>query len=246
MTDFSQDTQNKNTRNCPKCQKELIYSSYDSWYKCCKINSLCISCAKKGMPNGRLGKKNTPETILKMSISAKNKPPVSEITRKKLSIALKKRKITLETRKKISKSLRGRIISDEHKLNLSKSNKGKERSDETKYRIRLATIRDLEKKGIVGSVKNYNPNACKFIDNLNKECGYNLQHALNGGEVELYGYFVDGYDKEKNIIFEYDEKHHNKLYKKEKDIIRQNTLINIIKPALFIRYDEKNNRLYNI
>ena len=32
-----------------------------------------------------------------------------------------------------------------------------------------------------------------------------MQHALNGGEVRIGNYWVDGYDKENKIIFEYDE-----------------------------------------
>ena len=94
--------------------------------------------------------------------------------------------------------------------------------------------------------RNFNPKACKFIDNLKKERGWNLQHALNGGEVELYGYFVDGYDKERNIIFEYDEPKHNQISFKKKDIIRQNNLIKKIDPHLFLRYDEQWNKLYEI
>src|ERR1035441_2135555 len=233
-------------RNCPKCQKELVYSSYDSWWNANKSNRPCLTCSKKGMPNGRLGKKLTPETRLKISLSSKNRPPIAEETRRKLSIAHRNREVTLETRKKLSESLKGRQFSDSHKLNLSISNVGKSRSEETKYKIRLATIRDLQNKGIVGKVKNHNPTACQFIDNLNKERKWNLQHALNGGEVELYGYFVDGYDKEKNIVFEYDEPNHNKSSRKTKDIIRQNRIINIINPTLFIRYDEASNKLYKV
>lgn len=233
-------------RNCPKCFKELIYSSYNSWYNSTINNCLCRSCSKCGMPNGRLGKKHTPETKLKMSVSAKNQLPISDKTREKLSIARKNRITTLETRKKLSEIFKGRKVSDEHKIKLSESNVGKRRSEETKHKIRLATITDLTNKGIIGISKNYNPIACRFIDKLNKEKGWNLQYAENGGEVELYGYFVDGYDKEKNIIFEYDEPHHKHLNKVKKDIIRQNNLLREINPILFIRYDEIENKLYSV
>ena len=103
----------------------------------------------------------------------------------------------------------------------------------------------MEKNGIF---RNYNQKACEFIDKLNKEREWNFQHGMNGGEVELYGYFVDGYDKERNIIFEYDEPHHYQIRGglKNKDLIRQKTLINEIKPKLFIRYDERNNKLYDV
>ena len=68
---------------------------------------------------------------------------------------------------------------------------------------------------------------------------------MNGGEVELYGYFVDGYDKDLNIIFEYDEPNHNRPKRKEKDIIRQNNLVENINPKLFLRYNKQWDRLYD-
>jgi hypothetical protein len=236
-------------RNCPKCNTELSYSSYDLWWRANKINSRCKSCSKKGMPNGRLGKKHT--EISKQKISSSNVgKKLTEEAKKKMSNAWIKRKInypiTKETREKMSKSFKGRKFSDNHKLNLSKSNTGKKRTEETKYKNRLATVNDLFKKGIIGKSINHNPRACEFIDKLNKEKGWNLQHAENGGEIELYGYLVDGYDKERNIIFEYDEPHHNKLNKKQKDLVRQRRLLEIIKPNMFVRFDEENNKLYDI
>lgn len=183
---------------------------------------------------------------MKMSLAAKNKPPVSNETRRKLSEAWKNRSVSLETKKKMSESFKGRKFSNEHKLKLSVSNSGKTRSDYTKYKIRLATIADLQRKGIVGVSKNHNPIACKFIDELNKINGWNLQHAQNGGEVELYGYFVDGYDKQRNIIFEYDEPEHYRGYKHRRDLIRQENLLREVTPSLFLRYDEKNNKLYEV
>ena len=119
---------------------------------------------------------------------------------------------------------------------------GKNHSDEAKYKIRMAVINDLQKKGITGKLRNHNPDACKYLDKLSKERGWNLRHALNGGEVELYGYFVDGYDKEKSVIVEYDEPSHHKPDKKKKDIIRQNNLASYFRKnnvnINFWRYDE--------
>ena len=96
-------------RNCPKCNTELIYSSYDSWWKSNKINSKCQSCSKKGMPNGRLGKKHTELTKRKISHSHQGKK-LTEETRRKLLVAWKKRKIyyptTEETKKKCQNLLK--------------------------------------------------------------------------------------------------------------------------------------------
>lgn len=100
-----------------------------------------------------------------------------------------------------------------------------------------------DKSGNVG----YNFIACQFIDDLNKKMGWKLQHALNGGECLICGYFVDGYDKERNIVFEYDEEYHKRCAKqKDKDLIRQKRILNDINPIMFLRYDKKANVLYDV
>ena len=258
----------KKIRNCPKCQKKLIYSSYHSWYISNKNNCLCLSCAKKGKSNGRLGKKHNLETIEKIRLSNIGKHIVSDKTRKRLSIARRKRKVTLETRNKMKGHIpwnKGKHHSKEtierikaklkthpgwtkeshHSIETIKKMKNKIVTEGTKYKSRLSAIKRIRKQGFLIS---YNPSACKFIDELNKGKGWNLQHALNGGEIELYGYFVDGYDKERNIIFEYDESDHYKVdgSLKQKDTLRQKRIIDNIKPSMFIRYDEKNKKLYDV
>lgn len=197
-------------RKCSKCKKELKYSSYKHWWIANKNQCDCKSCSKKNKPNGRLGKLHSQQTINKIRSNNIGKHIISEETRKKLIDARRKRITSIETRIKMS----GKTPWNKNKLH----------SENTKLKIRLSIIEDLRKKGVkfgcVGA-SNFNSKACQFIDRLNQEKGWNLQHALNGGEVQLYGYFVDGYDKKRNIIFEYDE-------------------------SLFIRYDERNNNLYEI
>jgi hypothetical protein len=74
--------------------------------------------------------------------------------------------------------------------------------------------------------------------------GWNLIHALNGGEYIVIGYSLDGYDKERNIVFEYDEpKHFSKDgVLKEKDFNRMKDII-LILACRFIRYNEKENKI---
>ena len=66
---------------------------------------------------------------------------------------------------------------------------------------------------------NYNPNACRIIEEFGEENGYKFQHAENGGEhcVENLGYWLDGYDKEQNVAIEYYEHHHKKQRKEDKN-----------------------------
>jgi hypothetical protein len=110
-------------------------------------------------------------------------------------------------------------------------------SSETKKKIRLGLIKD--RIGKYGQCfPNYNKKACQLIDDYGKENGYNFKHAENGEEyyIKELGYWVDGYDIEKNTVIEIDEMHHFNLdgTLKEKDIKRQNEIIEFLK-CKFIR-----------
>jgi len=83
---------------------------------------------------------------------------------------------------------------------------------------------------------NYNPKACKRIIEYGEEHGYNFQHAENGGEYQVLRYWVDGYDKEKNVVIEVDEPHHydKEGNLKEKDVLRQKEITDFLS-CKFIR-----------
>ena len=71
------------------------------------------------------------------------------------------------------------------------------------YRKRYVTMGRLVRKlKSVGShfTTMFNIRGCKYFDKLNKERDWNLQHAMNGGEIKMIGYWLDAYDKQKNII----------------------------------------------
>lgn len=77
-----------------------------------------------------------------------------------------------------------------------------------------------------------------------------MQHAKNGGEFQTeIGYFVDGYDKERNIVVEYDEKKHYKDAKNniltDKDKKRQNAIIKLLK-CDFYRFNEVTGKLWKV
>jgi len=83
---------------------------------------------------------------------------------------------------------------------------------------------------------NFNPAACDIIDAYGKENNYNFRHALNGGEIRLLKYYVDGYDAWKNIPLEVDEEHHYVNWKlTDKDIKRQKEIMRYLACPLFIR-----------
>lgn len=87
--------------------------------------------------------------------------------------------------------------------------------------MRISANKRLARQGCIPS---YNPNACKIIEEYGKQHGYNFQHAENGGEFHIkeLGFWVGGYDVERNVVIEVDESHHFQNGKlKQKDIARQ-------------------------
>ena len=89
-------------------------------------------------------------------------------------------------------------------------------------KMRIAAIKNIENRcGQISPA--YNPSACKLINKYGNN--YNFQHAENGGEYRIkeLGYWVDGYDKDKNVVIEVDESFHFDCNGdlKEKDVQRQ-------------------------
>jgi len=105
------------------------------------------------------------------------------------------------------------------------------KNPEVRKKLRNTIIKKIINK--YGAIQpNYNPIACKLIDEYGKKHGYNFQHALNGGEyyIKELGYWVDGYDKEKNVVIEYYENHHfTGGVLKDKEINRKKEIINFLK-----------------
>ncbi len=124
---------------------------------------------------------------------------------------------------------------------------GKKHTEETKDKIRNSSTKYFFEH--LKSRPRYNKKACEFINKLNEKHNFNLIHAENGGEKYISGYFVDGYDQENNIVFEYDEKNHYKdvlnNILKQKDIDRQNKIIETL-GCRFIRYNEEIDLLYEV
>ena len=138
-----------------------------------------------------------------------------------------------EAREKFSKLMSGKgnpfygkKLSEKHRANISKNHKGmsgKHHSQETKRKMRLAKIARLESQH--GQVTpEYNPEACRTIEEYGKMHGYDFQHAENGGEfyVRGLGFWVDGYDVNKNVVIEVYERSHwhyrkGKLRQRDKD-----------------------------
>lgn len=154
--------------------------------------------------------------------------------------------IPVEKQKEIHKK-QGKKLHEKYEAGeLYSTLKGKSLSNEHKRKIREGMTKYFTRNGYGA---NSSEKACKYIDKLNEQNHWNLQHAKNGGEIVVCGYYLDGYDKELNIVVEYDEPYHyTDVYNnilREKDIKRQNEIIQEINPT-FYRYNQKLDLLYKI
>jgi hypothetical protein len=227
----------------------MEYSRKDSLIDSLKKNRKCKKCSQKGELSPNYGKKLSKETLEKMKKSntwfKPGQRPSNADFRKgktleeiygqpkatKIIERYSQRKIhTLESNLKRSASC---IIAKCGSLN-----KGRKCSDENRKKFRLLAVERLK-----ATKKNfhpgYNTNACYFFNRIMKKTGTNIKHALNSGEYYIsdLGYWIDGYDLENNIVYEFDEKYvnYNILGNyQEKDIIKQKEITNLLK-CTFIR-----------
>ena len=127
--------------------------------------------------------------------------------------------------------------------------KGKKHSKETKRKIRLSTIKYLQKIKQVYQPR-YNVKSIPVLEQIAKAHGWTIQHAENGGEFYTgIGYWLDAYDKENNLAPAYAELNHyidikNNILR-EKDIKRQNEIIEYLH-CEFWRYNEKTKCLWKV
>jgi predicted DNA binding CopG/RHH family protein len=256
-------------RICESCGRELTYSSSRNYKRACKQNTKCNGCSRKGVKRTpeqieRIRKAtktamNSDEIRDKIKRGMDN-PRVKEILRQSVINNCH----TPEAVKKMSESKKGSIPwnkgkvigpihTEKHRENLRnrmlKNNpfKGKTHTKSTrellskKSRINLAK-RLLDAHGD-GFIPGYNKDACRIIDEYGGRHGYDFQHALKGGEFHIkeLGYWVDGYDKNKNVVIEIDENAHfdENGELSEKDVKRQQEIEKFLK-CKFIRlkYDE--------
>jgi DNA-directed RNA polymerase subunit M/transcription elongation factor TFIIS len=198
-------------RNCPKCGNEITYTRIYDRDIAEKWNRNCASCAN----TGRIFSEETRKILSEFH---KGQVPWN-----------KGIKLTEEHKKNIGKSCGGRIFSDEHKQNLKQNSahywKGKTRSEESNKKRRVTTLKNIEER--CGQISpNYNKIGCEIIRWFNTYYDFNFQHAENGGEVCIDGYFPDGVDERRKTIIEVDEKHHfdSDGTLKSKDVTRQRYL----------------------
>lgn len=206
----------------------------DEIYICKYCNKICKN--SNSLRNHQRLCKNNPNCDLKsLDILHKNIKKWNDSHHKAWNKGL-----TKETDKRIAK-----LVNTRHKRylegTLPKEAYIHSVSVETRAKIATGTKRYLDKHGKLYKAR-FSEKGCAYIEKLNADNNWHLQHALNGGEISVGPYYVDGYDKDLNIAFEYDEPKH---YKDVEDNIltdRDISRMNYIKEKLkcrFFRYNEK-------
>ena len=204
-------------RNCPECHKSLCYSSLSSRNKAEKFTKLCKSCSHIGN-----------------ALSAETKNKLS-----KLKLGVKNpfygKHHTDETRKKLSKIKKGRLVDKKINEKVSKS-------------IKLAWEDPIKRKNMISGNKwnhtKVDKGQLELIEKWNR-LGFNFtsNHQI---KTENGIFYVDGYDEKRNIVLEYDSPYHIKQKQTEKDLIRQNKIIDILKPTKFWRFNSVNRQFRNV
>lgn len=244
MTDIVKESNEKNsnnitrektwTRNCPKCHQKLSYCSNSKWNRAKKKKTWCKLCSQQATKEKR---RKYHHNILQKACPTCKK--IIEFSNKyKYERSIQNNRLCFSCSKKGKNNPMFGIVGEKNPSYRI------ERSPEVKKKMRLGQIKRLQEQGILERPM-YNPNACNYIDNINKQMGWKLQHAENGGEYYLrdLGYWVDGYDKQRNIVLEYDERQHyvgGNL--KPKDILRMNEIKNHLS-CKFYRYREQTKEL---
>jgi len=145
---------------------------------------------------------------------------------------------TIYTRDEIKVTITCDIHGDfQQRLSDHAKGKGCEKCSNISRRLKILERINNNMKNGHQITPGFNEKACKIFDDISKNENIHIQHAMNGGEYKIkdLGYWLDGYDIENNVAYEYDEKEHyinGKL--KEKDLIRQKEIIKILN-CKFIR-----------
>src|ERR1039458_3211489 len=172
--------------------------------------------------------------------------------------------LSQEWKDKLSKSMMGRISpmkgktqSEESRNKISDSNKGQIAwnkglktgySDSISTGLKKAWKNPIKRKNMLDRCIWNNISCDKGqLELLNKwnKLGFDFipNYQL---KTDTFLAYLDGYDKNKNVILEYDSKYHNRPNQKKADLIRQQKIIDVLNPKVFWRYDSVNDEFTDV
>jgi hypothetical protein len=209
-------------RNCPECGRGIFYSLSHNLIDAIHKNTKCRYCCNviRGKSSNRKGCHHTEES--KRAISeAQIGRKLSNDTRLKMSSFQKRRYSNPVELQKMAGAVKLAMhrpdVRKRHIEALHQSNWIKVRTD----------------KGLVEMINCWNKMGFHFDINYQVKTDSDL-------------FYVDGYDKEKNVVLEYDAKYHNSISQKQKDLVRQKKIIDILRPKKFWRYDVMTKQCRNV
>jgi hypothetical protein len=243
--DISQNIDGSWFRVC-SCGRKIVYSNKKTG--CISIlrnkNNTCRSCWQEGVKNRNFGNPcvwnkipKSKETIKKMSDVKLGKKRSDEV-KEKLSLEAIKRYSNQSERKKLSDAQSARFVNvGERKKTSDAVKKAMHRPDVRKKHLdalhHSKWIKVRTDKGQLELLKKWNRMGFLFEPNYQLKTDQDL-------------FYIDGYDKEKNVVLEFDSEYHSKPYQQKKDLVRQNKIIYILKPNKFWRYNSTNKQFKNV
>lgn len=235
-------------KKCPKCKKDIFYRNKSCYIKSVYLSTTCRSCSNKNIKhnvlntkhriNGITKSRNCPNCGVELFYKNTRQRHLAEKYKR-----LCKRCASINRENKLNKNIRVDFDIIDEKIKYYKICKS---CNEKIYYNRLSDRNQCKKFGCRKCFKlnrflrpNFNKNACKYFDELNKKEGWNLRHALNEKEyyIKDLGYFLDAYDPQKNIVVEWYENHHFKRGKLKDDDIKRMEEIKKYLQCRFIGYD---------
>tara|TARA_R110000822_G_scaffold27318_3_gene81678 strand:- start:441 stop:1100 length:660 start_codon:yes stop_codon:yes gene_type:complete len=182
-------------RNCPDCDKVLQYKYKHSLKIAIEKNRYCTTCC-------RIGERHNQWTGSHQHFCPDCKVEIKHklLNNQRRAVRLNSKCKSCSAKDKISK------LGVHKNFVNSKRNLGMKHTEETKKKMSTSAI----KRGANLHSVNYNKSSIPIIEKFGKDNGYNFQHAENGGEYKVRiesgrEYWIDGYDKEKNVVVEYIE-----------------------------------------
>ncbi len=224
-------------RNCPKCNCIIACDNKEKWIIADRITQkrmcgVCHSNISKGKHHSQETKKVLSDKGKKRYSNFKEKKKMSNLIKQSWK-DLTKRNNRLEGKKYMMLN-----HSDRYRKNLSIGIKNAWKNPEIKkkYYDALSKTKYLKVRADRGQIE--------LLEKWNK-LGFNFEPNYQiHTDRDLF--YIDGYDKERNVVLEYDGKYHNRKQQREKDLVRQQRIIELLKPKKFWRYNSANKTINNV
>lgn len=246
------------TRNCPKCNKVLLYKTETLRNKFDRKSTLCFECSRvsstdKWTRSCPVCNKKIVYNRQSNFCRAKTSNSVCFDCGKILTSRFRGKKHSSESNEKRRNAMTGKKFSNDVKKAASvrmignKNSLGKPKPEHWRKNLIKKMSDAYSCRSNIGKsfLPNYNKTACEYFDWLNKWMCWDGQYATYKGEKNVLTYFVDYYEPTLNIVIEWDEKYHTNRKQKESDIIRQ-TLIKNTLGCRFFRYNELTNEIREV